>query len=295
MGIKLLATLATATLLMTAFAPLASAKVLPNPPPTVFTGHTSSDALQGPEYVYGFTAPANHYFEVSWTSSPYPPGAHGEFQSFSLAVGPYHDPNTVPCDARNMWCSGGTDFKTPASGFHTFSSGEGGHFAIGVGADETRWMIKVTSGAVQPPGPPGIGSTINIPASAGSGAYAVQLVQVYNDYVWTNPPTGDRVGTRPVYVKLKVSDTGKQTLTLIGEEQVVLTSNATTYQPDLLAVSPPGCPQETSSETLMPGTSAYVCVTFDFPTHIGLAGSKVWWTPLGASGVPLYYWVIPSM
>ena len=294
MGIKLLATLATAASLMTAFAPVASAKVVPNPPPTVFTGHTSSDVLQGPDFVYGFTAPANHYFEVSWTSSPYPPGAHGEFQGFGLDLGPYRDPNNVVCNAPRMWCSGDSNGNTPSSGVHTFSSGEGGHLVIGVYADETQWVIKVIIGAVTPPGPPGIGSTINIPPSAGSGAYAVQLVQVYNNYVWTDP-TGSEVGTRPVTVKLKVSDTGKQTLTVIGESQVLLTSKGTTYQADVLVQSPPGCPQQTAFGTLIPGTSAYVCVTFDFPAHIGLAGSKVWWTQFGSIGAPLYYWVLPAM
>jgi len=176
----------------------------------------------------------------------------------------------------------------------TFFSGAGGHFAVGVAATKSQWVIKVIIGAVQPPGPPGIGSTINIPSSAGSGTYAVQLVQVYNNYVWTNP-SGDEVGTRPVTVKLKVSDTGTQTLTVVGESQVLLTSDGTTYQPDLVVQSPPGCPQQTAFGTLIPGTSEYVCVTFDFPTHIGLAGSKVWWTQFGATGAPLYYWVLPAM
>jgi hypothetical protein len=291
-GIKLLATLAAATLALTSFVPVASATV-PKPQSKVFAGHTSSDTIAGAEFVYPFNMPANHGFEVSWTSSPYPPGAHGANQYFALDVGPYGDPNSHVCDARGMWCSGTTG-STPASGVHSFSSGEGGHFAIGVLADEMQWTIKVIFGAVQPPGPPGIGSTINIPASVGTGAYAVQLVQVYNNYVWPNP-TGDEVGTRPVIIKLKVSDTGKQTLTVIGESQVLLTSNGTTYQPDLLAQSVAGCPQQTAFGTLIPGTSVYVCVTFDFPTHIGLAGSKVWWTQFGSSSAPLYYWVLPAM
>ena len=143
------------------------------------------------------------------------------------------------------------------------SSGIYTHFFIGVMADEAQWVIKVTIGSALPPGPPGVGSTINIPATFASGKYAVQLVQVFNTYTWVDP-TGSYVGTRPVYLKLKETDTGNQALTVTGEEQVVLTSHGTTYQPQIRAQTVPGCPTELFG-TLMPGTSTYLCVTFVFP------------------------------
>lgn len=294
-------------------APPTTAAATTVPVKLTFSGHTTSHSFfRQASFVYHFTVPYDHRFEVSWTSTPYPPNAHGKSQIFGIDVGAYGNPNNVPCDSPKIWC--GPD-KTPPSGSQTFYSYGSGTFAVGILADEEQWVITVEvtpdPGRVAPkPSAPGVGGTIKVPAIPGaSGQYEVTLLQVFNTITWS-APRGDLKGTRPIDIKLRITDDGSQPVDLtpstqgiywaVGGSGFSLSSGGRTFTPTGLGnnFALTGCHQFGSGTpgTLLPGEAVVGCVVFAYSATRPLVGSELWlqsgWLSDGQNLGRLYHWAL---
>ena len=269
-----------------------------------FAGHTSRER----GYVYHFAVPYGRHFAVSWTSRPYPSGAHDS--PFTLDVAGYNDPNNAPCPSVKEWCA---PDPAPASGSQTFFSWGSGPFSIGVFAQEAQWAITVdiTKDRTAPkPAAPGIGDTITVPAIPGaSGRYQVALLQVVNTLSWANP-SGFHQGTRPVVIKVRITDDGFQPLDLIASEVGIysavggtgfsLSSSGRTYLPTDMTntYALAGCRNfgDGTPGTLLPGEAAVGCLDFAYSATRPLAGSELWlqsgWLSDGQTLGQLYHWVL---
>ena len=141
---------------------------------------------------------------------------------------------------------------------------------------------------------PGVGSTINIPATPGAyGAYSMTLLQVFGQYRWNKPGNS---GSHPFFVRFRIIDTGSSTfggeaeeplidahILLLGHKYPAYTTSLPLH--DTVGL-PPGCPSGLSGWAfsfrpgpLLPGTATVGCVAFQLPVHRDLTTLKFCWTP----------------
>jgi hypothetical protein len=217
---KLITAIATATLALSVFVPVAGAS--PAPQPTVFTGRTASQAETDSEFVYPFTVPTNHSFRVSWTSSPYPPGAREKSRYFGLKVGQYSDVNNFACWDPTVWCGTPTVYPPVlANGIHTFISTGNGHFTVGVLAITTQWVIKVVGDLAQPPvaGAAPVFHQVARDTAVGQGADA-QILVTFGPATYNGVSLGTK-GPIPSKMEVVVTSTPRQA----GRVQWLFTCN----------------------------------------------------------------------
>lgn len=164
---------------------------------------------------------------------------------------------------------------------------------------------------------PGVGSTITIAAVPGlSPQFAVTVLQVFPNYYWSRQMVQALQGTRPVSIKIRVTDTGVIPLSIdtnadtgrfggtpnglwaIGDNTISLIDNGQSFPP-IVNVIPGkhGCYPWgfLTPNQLMPGEAAVSCIAFAYGESRSLSGAKLWWTSGSDGGVVIgtgYHWVL---
>jgi hypothetical protein len=139
------------------------------------------------------------------------------------------------------------------------------------------------------------------------GAPRVPLV--INTLSWS-APSGDLKGTRPIDIKLRITDNGSQPVDLtpavegiywrVGKSGFSLSAAGRTYAPTGLSnnYALTTCHQfgNGTPSTVLPGEAAVGCVAFAYSATRPLAGSELWlqsgWLPDGQNLGQLYHWTL---